>query len=116
MTKSTIEIHHKKLTPGSCKLLLNFLNKDNTIPSIQCQEYNIHINNQIEHGCKYTVPNTNYIQSLWKDIQFHVPYLTIGHLHIPGTYDGSVTSYIKSNTTDTMDFTALINEQPWMLI
>ena len=51
MSKSTIEIHHSKFSQGTCKLLLKFLNKDNTIPSIQCQEYNISINNQIEHGC-----------------------------------------------------------------
>tara|TARA_B100001059_G_C17838349_1_gene589921 strand:- start:8841 stop:9194 length:354 start_codon:yes stop_codon:yes gene_type:complete len=117
MTKSTIEIHHKNLEPGSCKLLLKFLNKDNKIPFIQCQEYNISINNQFENGCIYTVPSTTTtIKSLWKDIQFHVPYLTNGHLHIPGKYDGSITTYLKNNTNDTMDITALINEQPWMLI
>ena len=113
MSKSTIEIHHSKFTQGTCKLLLKFLNKDNTIPSIQCQEYNISINNQIEHGCIYTVPNSNYILSLWKDIQFHVPYLTNAHLHIPDSYDGTITKYITD--VNDKDIFNLIKEKPWML-
>tara|TARA_R110001599_G_scaffold158965_2_gene345869 strand:- start:902 stop:1216 length:315 start_codon:yes stop_codon:yes gene_type:complete len=98
MTKSTIALHHNNLTQGSCKLLLKCLNKHNTMPYIQSQEYNIYVNNKIEHGCIYTVPTTNHIKSLWKDIQLHVPYLTTAHLHIGGKYDGPITNYI--NNTD----------------
>jgi hypothetical protein len=96
MTKSTIAIHHNNLTQGSCILLLKCLNKHNTMPYIQSQEYNIYVNNEIEHGCIYTVPNTNHIKSLWKEIQFHVPYLTHADLHIGGKYDGPITHYINN--------------------
>ena len=116
MTKSTIEIHHNNLSPESCKLLLKYLNKDNTLPFIQTQPYNISINNHIENGCKYTFPTTDNIKPLWKYIQHHVPYITNAHLHIPGIYDGTITNFINNNTITSMDISDLILEQPWILM
>ena len=116
MTKSTIEIHHNKLSPESCKLLLNYLNKDNRLPFIQCQHYNISINNRIVNGCKYTFPSTHNIEPLWKEIQCHVPYITNAHLHIPGIYDDIITKYINYNSNATTDISNLILEKPWMFM